>query len=50
LTPENKINKTKFHEETDQFIEQFKDEIIDQHFQYLLNIKTMFMNHGGHDL
>jgi len=46
----NKINKMKFHEEIDQFIEQFKAEIIGQHFQYLLNTKTMFMNRGGHDL
>jgi len=40
----------KFHEEIDQFTEQFKGEIIGQHFQYLLNTKTMFMNRGGHDL
>jgi len=40
----------KFHEEIDQFIEQFKEDIIGQHFQYLLNTKTMFMNRGGHDL
>jgi len=45
---ENKINKMKFHEEIDQFIEQFKGEIIGQHFQYLLNTKTMFMNRGEH--
>jgi len=31
----------KFHDEIDQFTE---------HFQYLLNTKTMFMNRGGHDL
>jgi len=47
---ENKINKMKFHEEIDQFIEQLKGEIIGQHFQYLLNTKTMFMNRGGRDL
>jgi len=47
---ENKINKMKFHEEIDQFIEQFKGDIIGQHFQYLLNTKTTFMNGGGHDL
>jgi len=47
---ENKINQFKFHEEIDQFIEQFKGEIIGQHFQYLLNTKAMFMNRGGHDL
>jgi len=41
---ENKINQNKFHEEIDQFIEQFKGEIIGQHSQYLLNIKTMFIN------
>jgi len=40
----------KFHEEIDQFIEQFKGQIIGQHFQYLLNIETMFMNRGGHVL
>jgi len=39
----------KFDEEIDQFIEQFKGEIIAQHFQYLLNTKTMFMNRNGHD-
>jgi len=39
-----------FHEEIEQFIEQFKEKIIGQHFQYLLNTKTMFMNRGGHDL
>jgi len=43
---ENKMNKIKFHEEIDQFIEQFKGDIIAQHFQYLLNTKTMFMNRG----
>jgi len=47
---ENKINNIKFHEEIDQFIEQFKGQIIGQHFQYHLNTKTMFMNRGGHDL
>jgi len=47
---ENKINKMKFHEEIDQFIEQFKRQIIGQHFQYLLNTKTMFMNQGRHYL
>jgi len=47
---ENKINKMKFHEEIDQFIEQFKGQIIGQNFHYLLNTKTMFMNRGGHDL
>jgi len=47
---EKKINQIKFHEEIDQYIEQFKGEIIGQHFQYLLNTKTMFMNRGGHDL
>jgi len=40
----------RFHEETDQFIEQFKGQIIGQHFQYLLNTKTMFMNRSGYDL
>jgi len=40
----------KFHEKIDQFIEQFKGKIIGQHFQYLLNTRTMFMNRGGHDL
>jgi len=40
----------KFHEEIDQFIEQFKEQIIGHNFQYLLNTKTMFMNSGGHDL
>jgi len=30
---ENKINQMKFHEEIDQFFEQFKGEIIGQHFQ-----------------
>jgi len=47
---ENKINKMKIHEEIDQFIEQFKGQIIGHHFQYLLNTKTMFNNRGGHDL
>jgi len=47
---ENKINKMKFHEEIDQFIEQFKRQIIGQHFQYLPNTKTMFMNRGRHYL
>jgi len=47
---ENKNNKIKFHVEIDQFIEQFEGEIIGQHFQYLLNTKTRFMNRGGHDL
>jgi len=47
---ENKINKIKYHEEIDQFIEQFKGQIIGQHYQYLLNTKTMFMNRGRHDL
>jgi len=47
---ENQINKTKFHEESAQFIEQFKGQIIVQHLQYLQNTKTMFMNRGGHDL
>jgi len=28
---ENKINKMKLHEEIDQFIEQFKEQIIGQH-------------------
>jgi len=32
---ENKINKFKFHEEIDQFIEQFKEQIIGHYFQYL---------------
>jgi len=41
---ENKITKMKFHEEVDQCIEQFKGEIIGQHFQYLLSTKTIFMN------
>jgi len=41
---ENKINKMKFHEE------QFNGQIMGQHFQYLLNTKTIFMNRGGHDL
>jgi len=45
-----KIKKMKFHEEIDQFIEQFKGQIIGQHSQYLHNRKTMFMNRGGHDL
>jgi len=40
----------KFHEKIEQFIEQFNGRIIGQHFQYLLNTKTMFMNQGGHDL
>jgi len=40
----------KFHEDIDQFIEQFKGQIIGQHFQYLLNTKTIFMNQGGQDL
>jgi len=40
----------KLHEEIDEFIEQFKGQIIGQHFQYLLNTKTIFMNRGGHDL
>jgi len=47
---ENKINKMKFNEEIDQFIEQFKGDKIGQHFQYLLNTKTMFMNRDGYDL
>jgi len=47
---ENSINQMKLHEEIDQFIEQFKGQIIGQHFQYLLKTKTMFMNRGGHDL
>jgi len=47
---ENNINNMKFHEEIDQFIEQFKGQILGQHFQYNLNTKTMFMNRGGHDL
>jgi len=47
---ENKINKIKFHQEIDQFIEQFNGSVIGQHFQYLLNTKTMFINRGGHDL
>jgi len=47
---ENKISQMKFHEEIDQFIEQFKGQIIGQYFQYLLKTKTMFMNRGGHDL
>jgi len=46
---ENKINKIKFHEKIGQFIEQFKGQIIGQHFQYQ-NTKTMFMNRSGHDL
>jgi len=37
---ENKINQFKFHEEIDQFIEQFKGEIIGQNFQCLLNTKN----------
>jgi len=45
---ENKIDKMKFHEE--QLVEQFKGQVIGQHFQYLLNTKTLFMNRGGHDL
>jgi len=44
---ENKINQMKFHEEIDQFIEQFKGQIIDQYFQYHPKTKTMFMNRGG---
>jgi len=32
----NNIYKMKFHEEINQFIEQFKGQIIGQHFQYLL--------------
>jgi len=47
---ENNINKMKFHEKFDQFIEQIKGQIIGQHFQYLLNTKTVFMNRRGHDL
>jgi len=47
---ENKFIKMKFHEEIDKFIEQFKGQIIGQHFQYLLDTKTMFMNRGGHGL
>jgi len=47
---DNKIKKMKFHEEIGQFIEQFKGQIIGQHFQYRLNTKTIFMNRGGHDL
>jgi len=43
---ENEINQIKFHKEIDQFIEQFKRQIIGQHFQYLLNTKTTFMNRG----
>jgi len=46
----NKINYMKFHEENDQYIDQFKGQIIGQHFKYLLNTKTMFINRGGHDL
>jgi len=42
---ENKINKMKFHEEIDNFIEQFKRQIVGKHFQYLLITKTC-----GHDL
>jgi len=38
---ENEINQIKFHEEIDQFIEQFKGEIIGQHFQYLLYTQTL---------
>jgi len=40
----NKINQMKFHEEIDQFIEQFKGQIIGQHLQYHPKTKTMFMN------
>jgi len=42
----------KFLEEIDQFIEQFKGQIIGQHFQYLLSFytKTLFMYRGGQDL
>jgi len=47
---ENKIDKMKFHEKIDQFIKQFKGQIFGQHFQHLLNTKTMIMNRGGHDL
>jgi len=47
---ENKINQIKFHEEIDQFIEQFKGHIFSQNFQYLLKTKTMFMNRGRHNL
>jgi len=47
---ENKIKKMEFHEEIGEFIEQFKGQIIGQHFQYLPNTKTMFMSRGGHDL
>jgi len=43
---EHKINKMKFFEEIDQFIEQFKGQIIGQHFQYHLSTKTMFINRG----
>jgi len=43
---ENKINKMKFYESIDQFIEQFKGQIIGQNFQNLLNTKS---NRGGHD-
>jgi len=47
---EIKMNNMKFHEEIDHFIEQFKGQIIGQHFQLLLNTKTIFTNRGGHDL
>jgi len=47
---QQEINKMKCHDEIDLFIEQFKGQIIGQHFQYFLNTKTMFMNRGGHDL
>jgi len=46
---ENEINKMKFNEQIDQFIEQLKGQIIGQYFQYLLSTKTIFMNRGGHD-
>jgi len=35
---ENKVNKMKFHEEMDQFIEQFKGQIIGQYFQYWIEV------------
>jgi len=37
---EKKINKMKFHEEIDQFIEQFKGQIIGQHF-YTFKIQKL---------
>jgi len=47
---ENQINKMKFYEKIDQFVEKFKGQIVGQNFPYLLNTKTMFMNQDGDDL